>query len=875
MKRRHPLDSLEEDIREHIERETDENIALGMAPADARNAALRKFGSVTLAREAVRDVWIPRWLQGLGQDIRLAFRSLRATPIVTCAAILSLALGVGANTAIFSLVDSLVLRSLPVNEPSRLAVMADGNWTNPIWEQVKQLPQFDSAFAWGSRRFNIAAAGESDLVNGIWASGGMFDALGVPAMIGRTLKTADDRRGAPESQVAVISYAFWQRHFAGMPDIVGRSLVIERTPFTVVGVTPRDFLGPDVGRSYDVAVPIGAEPIVHGEAESWFDKRSTWWLEIMVRLKPGQTIDQATAALRGAQSQIVATAYGPPPLNNNLKEPFTLVPAANGMSNLRTRYAKPLTILLGIVMLVLLIACANVANLLLARASARWKDWSLRLALGASRYRLVRQMLAESFVLAALGAAGGVVFAAWGARYLVHQISSTTSAVTLEVAADWRVLAFTLSVAVVVTMVSGAAPAFRAAGAAAMNALRDASRGTSSGRHRLLNAILMTQIAFSIVLLIAAGLFVRTFQALATMPLGFDDHGVVMVTVNAPLAAVPTEQRLGTFERVREQVLSVPGVASTGVSQDTLVNGGATGFGFTAIGGRPLPSRQSALVQEITPGWLTALRTPLLAGRDIVLTDDAAGAPVALVNETFARKFFGSSSPVGQTLQMTQGKPKEIVGVVGDAVYRSLREAVPPTIYLPFLQIGMPPDTRAPQQAVLFVRASHEADAALTRGIAAAVARVNPELEMTFRTLSDQVRADRNQERVVATLSAFFGGLALILAALGLYGVTSYVVTRRRGELGIRMALGAQPADIVSLVLTRLFVVVGIGVAAGLLASLWASRAVASLLFGLAPHDPLTLAGAALVLTAAATAAAAIPSYRASRIDPAAVLRES
>jgi putative ABC transport system permease protein len=446
--------------RASIQRELEHN---GTDQTAAHFAARRALGSVALAQDQARDVWTPRWLQGLGQDIRLAFRSLRATPIVTAVATLSLALGIGANTAIFSLVDALVLRALPVKEPGRLAVLDNGSWSNPIWEQVRALTAFDGSFAWGARSLNVTDGDETASINAIWASGSMFETLGVPAFMGRTLTRADDRRGGATTQVAVISYTFWQRHLAAAPDVVGRTLTIERVPFTIVGVTGPDFLGPDVGRAYDVAIPIAAEPIVQGTDESWLDERSTWWLQIMVRLKTDQTIEQGSAALRVVQHQIVQAAFGDPPLNNNLKEPFTLLPGSTGISNVRNRYERPLTIMLGVVALVLLIACANVANLLLARAAAHRKEWSVRLALGASRYRLVRLVLAESVVLAGMGAGAGMLFARWGAYYLLHEISPNANPVFLDLTIDWRVLAFTLIAAIATTLLSGTASAYRAA----------------------------------------------------------------------------------------------------------------------------------------------------------------------------------------------------------------------------------------------------------------------------------------------------------------------------------------------------------------------------------------------------------------------------
>jgi putative ABC transport system permease protein len=590
-------------------------------------------------------------------------------------------------------------------------------------------------------------------------------------------------------------------------------------------------------------------------------------------LKAAQTIEQGDAALRVAQPQIVQAAWGDPPLNNNLKAPFTLLPASTGISNVRNRYERPLTIMLGIVALVLFIACANIANLLLARAAARRKDWSVRLALGASRYRLVRLVLAESIVLAVIGAAAGVLFARWGAYYLLRQISPEASPVFLDLTIDWRVFAFTLIVAMAATLLSGTASAFRAAGAAPMESLKGAPRGASSGGVPFLNTILAGQVAFSLVLLVVAGLFVRTFAALTALPLGFDSRPVLNVTINAPRTAVATDDRLATFERVRERVLQVPGVSAAGFARQQLLSGGWTSMQLNAISGRLSPTTEIVGIHEISPGLLSALGMSIVAGRDIQTHDTTSAGPVALVNQAFVRTFMGRIDPLGQTVSINSMAAKQIVGIVGDVVYRALRDPVPPTVYVPLPQ-SLVSAYRPPAQTVnLSVRAASDAPAGLSHSVAAAVAEVNPGLALTFRPLSGIVDASMNQERVVAMLSAFFGVLALALAALGLYGVTAYAVGRRRTELGIRLALGAAPAGIVRLVLWRVLVLVGAGVVAGAVASFWASRFVATLLYGLEPHDPATFVGAAAVLAAVAALAGWIPAWRASRIDPAVVLR--
>ncbi len=811
----------------------------------------------------------------LASSLRSACRSLLATPLVSTLAILSLALGIGANTALFSIFNGLLLTPLPVRDPGRLAVLTGGSWTYPIWEAVREQSAgvFDGVFAWSPQRFDLSSGGETALVEGAYASGGLFDVLGVPASRGRVLTLADDTIGAPAA--AVISHRFWQQRFAGAGDVLGRTLTLDRVPFTVVGVMPAGFFGPDVGRAADVMIPFGAEPLVRGRS-SGLRERSYWWLEIMVRLKTDQTIEQATAALRAMQPQIRAATlpgWSADMLARYLDTPFTLASAATGRSELRGRFRTPLAAMIGLVALLLLIACANIANLLLARALARRRELSVRLALGASRWQLARLLFAESAAISVAGALVGLVVATWGAALLVQQIGTWRSTVFLDLSLDWRVLAFTTLLAAVTAIVAGVAPALSVNRVAPNDALRDASRGIAGDRRvGVRGALVVLQVALSLVLVVGAALFVRTFSSLARVPLGFTPEPLTVVTVALPPSqadVAPGElraDRLDVIDRLRRAAAAVPGVTSAGVSHLTPLSGSGWNNG---VGDAGIPDRsRMTWLNAVTPGWFGTMGMRLVAGRDFTAEDRVGGALVAVVNETFARRFLPAQPPVGQTVRIA-GTPYEVVGCVADAVYRSPREGMVPTLFVPFgqrSQIGT--------NFSLTIATPHAGQgAAVRQAVTAALRAADPSVAFTFLTFDAFIGAMVVQERLVALLSAFFGGLALLLAGVGLYGVVSHGVSRRRAEIGVRMALGASPSGILRLIFGQVGVLVGAGVAAGLALSAWASGFVQAMLFQVDARDPVTFGGAAAVLVIVAVTAAWLPARRAARLDPVSVLR--
>ena len=828
------------------------------------------------------------------QDLRLAVRALRATPIVTAVAVLSLALAIGANTAIFSLVDSLLLRMLPVRDPARLVLVTEGvmtrprAWSYPVWQQIHQRRElFERAAAWSFTRFNLTSSGETQFVDGLWASGSFFETLAVPALLGRTFSDADDRRGGgADGPVAVISYGFWQRHFGGAGDAVGRSIQLDGVTFTIVGVMPPDFFGAEVGRTFDVAVPVGDEPLIRGR-DTFLDTSGTTFLTLMARLGPEQSLDAATAALRRAQSQIREATLGDigrlgsrQAVERYLKEPLTLLPAATGSSDLRLRYERPLLTIMVVAALVLLIACVNIANVSLARATARRHELSVRLALGASRWRLARQLLAESFVLSGTGAVCGLVIALWSSRALVRLLSTPANPVFLDISIDGHVLAFTLAITAVTTLFFGTAPAFRASGVAPMDALKEQGR-TSVGQTRsaMTDWLVVVQVALSLVLVVAAGLFVRTFLLLTERPLGFEAGPVLVVGIDIGRATIDPAERVPLYDRARDAVRALPGVAEAALSLTTPLGTGQFTPRMEMAGG-PAPETQGPVWGNlVSPGWFGTFGTPLIAGRDLADRDRKGAPRVAVVNQAFARKLAGGDNPIGRVFTLYPRTPIslgpiEIVGVVADAIYTSRRAPAPPTYYLPLAQFDYLAEIGI-RSVNLSVKAKTDSPMMLTRSVATALVSVNPRLALTFRPLAEQVDMSLTQERVMALLAGAFGALALLLAGFGLYGVTSYAVSRRRAEIGIRMALGAAPAGVVRLVLSRVAFLVGSGVIVGAAVSLWVSPLLRTLVYGLEPSDPFTLAVAAGILAAVGASASWLPAWRASRIDPADVLRES
>jgi len=874
----------------HLAIETDDNIARGMSPSAARDAARRKLGNPTLVREEIYQMNTIGFLDSAWRDVRYGARLLRLNPAFALVAILSLALGVGANTAIFQLLDAVRLRTLPVNEPQqlmeiRIADTTGGrtgqfsgrrpSLTNPLWERIRDRQQaFSSAFAWSGVAFNLTTGGEARYAQGLWVSGDFFGTLGVPAVLGRVLTADDDRRGCA-APPAVISHGFWQREYGGNPAAIGRSLTLDGHSYDIVGVTPPSFFGVEVGRAFEVAVPLCAEPLSRGE-RSGLDKSDVWFLAAFGRLKPGWTAERASAQLSAISGpmfqETLPTRYRAEDVQRYLKFTLGAFDAATGVSVLRRNYESPLWLLLATTGLVLLIACANLANLMLARATAREREVAVRLAIGASRWRIVRQLLSESLLIAAVGAVCGAILAQWLSRFLVGFLTSANSPIFVNLPFDWRTFAFTAALAVATCLVFGLMPALRVTGTAPGAAMKAGSRGSSDTRERfgLRRVLVVFQVALSLVLVVGALLFVRSLRNLMTVDAGFRQDGLLVVNLDLRKAGIPVERRTAAHDDITGRLSALPGVTSGAEAFIVPVSGSGWNEKVIVSGAR---QPDSVNFNGVSGDYFKTMGTPMLSGRAFNAQDTLTSEKVVIVTEGFARKYFPNQNPVGQMFQVEEGAgaPRpylKIVGVVKDTKYTDLREPFTPLVFRPTSQ-NDEPDTGL--QVVLRTAAPL---ATITSEVSAAVAAFSPSIVTQFQTMESQVRDSLLRERLMATLSGLFGGLAALLATIGLYGVMSYMVARRKNEIGIRMALGADRADVVRMVLREAAILLAAGVAAGLVIAVVAARTATTLLFGLQPGDPGTLAMAAGGLALVAMLASYLPALRASRLEPTEALRE-
>ncbi|MCI0392459.1 MAG: ABC transporter permease [Acidobacteria bacterium] len=860
------------EIDAYLEMLTEEKIKEGLNPEEARRAALLELGGKEQVKEKVRDVSVGHHLETLWRDLLYALRMQRRSPGFTLIVVGTLALGIGANTAIFTLINTVMLKSLPVSHPEELVVLTRNNQPNfsqALWEQVRDHQDgFAGMFAYGSTGVDLSAGGEVRPASVGLVSGEFFSTLGVRPAAGRLLIHADDQRGC--SSVAVITHAFWQSEFGGSENAIGKSIDLNGQPFQIVGVTEPAFFGVEFGYYVPIWAPQCAGTIIRGYIGSGM---------VIGRLKPGVSIEHSRARLVTLAPAILEATLPPngtaEAMAQYRRSTFGVMPFSKGIQFLNMTYGEALLVLMAIVGVVLLIACANVANLLLARATARQHEIGVRLALGASRSRLIRQLLTESILLALLGAALGVLFAGWGSRILVGFLSRRNQVMPLNLAPDVNVLAFTVGVGVLTGVLFGLVPAWRAVRVDPHAVMRPHGRGVAQGHSRFSfgKVLVVSQIALSLVMIAGAGLLIGSWRRLATLDPGFRSAGVILAGVNTRPARIPADQRSETYKRILERLRALPGVGSASASTLTPFGNTSVRLVIDVEGFNPTSNNDASVrLNIVSAGYFATIGTPLLAGRDFNSGDVPTSPFIAIVNEELARKFFGNAGALGRHFRVRVGTglspPVEIVGVAASTKENSLRQPSPPIVYYALGQYTQP------DPVINFALRTEGSPAALIPSVKAALAEIGPRFSLDIRTLQQQIDEAVRLPRTLGMLSGFFGALALLLAAIGLYGIISYSVARRRNEIGVRIALGATQARVIRMVLWEVGRLVVAGAALGILLALAVTRLVSTFLFGVEPDDPATLAISAFTLAAVALGAALIPAGRAARLHPMVALRE-
>jgi predicted permease len=907
--RRRKEAEIHEELQFHLEEEAAEREHNGIAPEQAKWAAHLELGNVTLLQEHVRAVWIWTFLEQLAQDARYALRVMFANKVFSGLAILSLALGIGANTAIYSFMDAILLRSLPVTDPASLAVL---NWqaqargtTGQRMSQVVPVVQrmnghtyddpksrlaagifpfpafelfqhqagsvFTSVFAYyPARVMNLTVKGEAGLANGEYVSGDYFHGLGVSPASGRLIISEDDRVGSPP--VVVITSALSQSRFGGTANAAGQSILINNRPFTVVGVTPPDFFGVDPAAAPDFYLPMHANLLLQDPGQccppqAYLDQ-NLYWIEVMGRLRPGVSLAQAQATLAPQFHQWVESTATDDRARANLPT-LVIREGAGGLDTLRRRYSKPLYVLLTMVGLILAIACANVANLLLARASARRSEIALRLSLGAARFRIVRQLLTESVLLASLGGVLGMAVAIWGIHFLILLLAHGEAHFILHPDLNWRVLGVTAALSVLTGVLFGLVPALQSAAMDAGPALKQIRIGQTSSRVPLnLGRILVVfQIVLSLLLLVAAGLFVRTLINLKSVELGFNRENVLLFQLNARQAGHNDPEISDFYSNLQKRFSGIPGVRSATLSQSSLIGAG-TGYPISVHGG---PPDENTRLLFIGSDFLKTMQIPILAGREIDDRDQPGSLPVAVINEVFAKANFGNQNPVGQHLLLAlRAAPRdmEIVGLSKNALYGGLKDAIPPVVYIPFNQ-GLPKQ----REMVYALRTAGDSPMYINT-VREIVHQADPRVPLSdVRTQAAEIDETMGQEITFAELCSAFAVLALLIACVGLYGTVSYNVARRTGEIGIRMALGAQRSAVVWMILRDVCMIAATGLTLSVPIALATSQFLKSFLFSMKPNDPLSMVLAIGALLISALSAGYLPARKASQIDPMIALR--
>jgi predicted permease len=872
---------LDEEIQSHLEMQIEDNVRRGMSLEEARYAARRSFGGVDQIKEVYRDRRGIPVVETTLQDLRFAIRVLLRSPVYTTVVVLTLAIGIGANTAIFSLVDAVLIKMLPVRSPEQLFAIDTFNqrgerinFSYPLFEQLRDRTHiFSGVFAAidGTSRMEMigpAANAEPLPVEVQLVSGEYFPVLGVNAITGRTLTTGDNK--VPDAHpVAVVSYAFWRNKLEGDNSIVGKSIKLKDHPFTIVGVTPPDFFGESVGRAPDIWVPLMMQP-QFDRGESQLALPNMGWLRVMARLEPGESPQQAQAVLAVWLSQVQSDQNE---LGRNARRlrNVEIVAGSKGLAETRDKFSKQLWILSAVVGLLLLIACANVANLLLVRASVRAKEVAVRLAIGAGRWRLIRQFLTEALLLAFAGAVLGLILASWGSRILLRMASEGAGPIPINVSLNLRILAFTTLVALITAVLFGLTPALSATRQDVNTTLK--MNTVANPRLSLSRLLVIVQVALSLLLITGAGLFVQTLRNLRNRNLGFDADKVLQVRIDARSAGYKDEQLADLYGRVLNSVKSVPGVVSASTS-DSGFRTGSSRTCCIAIEGHTFSANEDRQIRtgSVAPGYFRTIGLPMLLGREFQPEDlspqnkKGSFRKVAIINEAMARHYFGDGNPVGK--RFGWGDPPdvkydiEIIGVTENAIYGNLREETSSLIYFP--------DDRG---QLLVVRAAGAPDSVIP-SIRNEIRAVDKNLVISgIRTIPQLIDQSLTLEILLAKLSSFFGVVALLLASIGLYGVLTYAVVRRTKEIGIRMALGAQPSSVRWMVLRETLRLVIVGVLIGVPTAFATTRFISSLLYGLTPTDPITVSGAVITIVVSAILAGFIPARTASRVDPLVALK--
>jgi len=880
---------MDEELRGFVDASTADKLRRGMTPDQAIRAARVEVGSANAVKHHIRSAAWEAKVEDFWRDFWCGVRMLLRSPGFTAVAVLTLAMGIGANTAIFQLLDAVRLRNLPVINPNELTVvhLADlPGWrghqetnypalNNPLWEYLRDHQHvFSQVLAWSPTNLGITVGDHERLVQGLWVSGDFFNALGVRPALGRLFTASDDRPGCGASGV-VVSYKFWQGQLGGNPQAIGSTLTVGRHVVPVLGVTPNGFTGPEVGHSFDVAAPICSQSAYWTEG-NWLDSSTDWWLTVMGRLKPGASLSMANAGLESLSPAAFEASLRKDYPAENLRDylRFRLVadPAPGGVSWLRDKYETSLWMLQGLAGFVLLIACANLANLMLARGSTRVREFAVRLSLGATQGRLIRQLLWESFPLLLLGAVFGLMLAGALGKFLLALLSTQGDSLFVDLHPDWRVLGFTAALATMTALFFGLIPAFRATSLAPSEAMKTGSprAGGMQASNRLRRGLVVTQVALSLVLLTGAVLFARTLANLLTVDAGFREDNILIATFDMSPLNVPVARRLAMKKEIVDRLKDVPGVESAAEVGIVPLSGASMSNRVWTEG----EDRQSGFDPNFNwtgDGYFKTLGTPLLAGRDFDQQDTPSSPKVAVVNQEFARRLGKGSSPVGLRIRR-QATPQEpetvfaIVGVVKNSKYENVREETPPMVYFPFTQ-------RIQYLNDLEVRVAGDPAPMIPR-VRQALAELERNLPIRdVTTMAEVVDRSLARELLTARLSGFFGLLALALACVGLYGTMSYAVARRTNEIGIRMALGAPRTAVLWHVLRESLLLVAIGAGCGLPIALGAQRLIAALLFGLKPADPVTFLSATAVLALVALFAAYLPARRASRVDPMVALR--